>query len=120
MKKTSMGVSTKLIGQILWDFIYFPIWWYSVGWFRFGKFLYNFLAWQQASLGFFVWVKNLFVPMYGQSDITGRLISFFIRLVQIIFRGLLLLIIFVITLALFIIWPLVPVAIVYAIIYQLI
>ena len=120
MKEGSLIVSTKLISQILWDFLYFPIWWYSVGWFRFGKFLYNFLAWQQASLGFWVWVKNIFVPMYGQSDFAGRLISFLMRSVQIVFRGFVLLIIFIIVLSLFVVWPLIPVAIVYSIIYQLI
>lgn len=33
-----------------------------------------------------IWLKNFFVPMYGQYDWTGRLISVFMRLVILIGR----------------------------------
>lgn len=39
------------------------------------------------SLALRVWIKNLFVPMYGMYDWQSRLISFFMRLAQIVFRG---------------------------------
>lgn len=35
-----------------------------------------------------VWIKNIFVPMFGQHDWQSRLISVFMRLVQIIGRSL--------------------------------
>ncbi len=120
MKLKSLSASPKLLLQILWDFLYFPLWWYSKGAWRFGRLLYGFLTWQQASLGVGVWIKNIFVPMYGQKDITSRFISFFIRLVQIIFRGLFLFLLFILTLALFLAYLVLPVAVLYAIIYQLI
>lgn len=120
MAKSSVLKGTGLTVQIIWDFLYFPIWWYSVGWWRFGRFLSAFVAWQQASLGFFVWLKNIFVPMYGQTDFTGRLISFLIRIVQIIFRGFAMLIIVIIALSLFIFWASLPILIVYGILFQLI
>ncbi len=44
----------------------------------------------QSSIRFFgldIWIKNLFVPMYGETTIAGRLISFGVRLFMIVFRG---------------------------------
>ena len=40
-----------------------------------------------SSLGVLLWLKNLFVPMFGQRDWQGRLVSVFMRLVQVIARG---------------------------------
>ncbi len=63
-----------------------PFFWYSRGLIDAAKWCRRFWleGWNRFGLG--VWVKNLFVPMYGQNDITGRLISFFMRLVEIIGR----------------------------------
>ena len=63
-----------------------PIFWYTQGLVDAGKWCVRFWkdGWNRFGLG--VWVKNIFVPMYGQQDITGRLISFFMRLVEIIYR----------------------------------
>lgn len=36
-----------------------------------------------------LWIKNWFVPMFGQHDWQGRIISVFIRTVQIIIRSIL-------------------------------
>jgi hypothetical protein len=79
----SLQVGLQIIGEVA----YFPIWWYSVGLGRFSKKAWNFLKNCEDTLGFSIWLKNIFIPMYGQRDLTGRLVSFFIRLVQIIFRG---------------------------------
>ncbi|MCF7820410.1 MAG: hypothetical protein K9M44_02985 [Candidatus Pacebacteria bacterium] len=120
MAKSSVLKSTQLATQIIWEFLYFPIWWYSVGWWRFGRFLYAFLSWQQASLGFYTWLKNIFVPMYGQTDFAGRMISFLIRVVQIMARGLAMLILLLLALFLFIFWAALPLLVVYGILFQLI
>ncbi len=82
----------KIILQLFGEILYFPVWWYSVGFYRLIKNVWNFWRNQEKSLGFLVWAKNIFVPMYGQYDWAGRLISFLVRLVQIIFRGAILLI----------------------------
>lgn len=81
----------KIILQILGGIIYFPFWWYSVGFIETLKKEGIFLRNREQSLGFSIWLKNIFVPMYGQHDMAGRIISFFIRFIQIIFRGLMLL-----------------------------
>ncbi len=45
------------------------------------------IAGVQEFLGIDIWIKNLFKPMYGQNDIAGKIISFFMRIFQIIFRS---------------------------------
>ena len=37
-----------------------------------------------------VWIKNIFVPMFGMHDWQSRIISFFMRVVQIIGRAIVL------------------------------
>lgn len=74
---------------------------------------------KQRSLALFVWIKNIFVPMYGQRDIQGFLISFFVRLVQIIFRSLILILWIIIALIAFWLWIIFPVLVVYMIVAQL-
>lgn len=82
---------SQIIIKKLGEIIFFPIWWYSLGFVGFIKKEAKFWLNQEKALGFSIWLKNIFVPMYGQADWAGRLISFFIRLVQIIVRGILLL-----------------------------
>lgn len=77
---------SKVSIQVLLAVLYFPLWWYSVGLARVLKDLFLFLKERWLFIGAGVWLKNLFVPMYGQTDFASRLISFLVRLVQIIFR----------------------------------
>lgn len=112
--------SAKVSVQIVWEFLYFPIWWYTVGFVRFGQKVLNFWRNRQAALGLLVWLKNIFVPMYGQHDFAGRLISFVIRVVQIIYRGLAMLVVFILGLAALVFWLLFPPALVVAIVLQLV
>lgn len=93
-----MSTSTFALGTryFIIDFLggiaFFPLWWYTRG-------LALVLSWaghsvsnQAKDLALGVWVKNLFVPMYGMTDWAARLISFVLRLVMIIGRGLLVLV----------------------------
>lgn len=45
------------------------------------------LQYRVRAYAFAVWIKNLFVPMYGQYDWTGRIISFFMRVFVMIGRA---------------------------------
>jgi hypothetical protein len=65
----------------------FPLWWYTRGLASAVSWVGRSVKTASATLGFNVWVKNLFVPMYGESQLSGRLISFFIRLVMIVVLG---------------------------------
>ena len=111
--------SGKIVLKIIGDIFYFPIWWYSVGLVRLLRNIWNFLRNKERSIGLFIWIKNIFVPMYGQRDWAGRLISFVMRLVQIVFRSLILFIWVVLSLVLIIIWLLGPVFIIIALALQI-
>ena len=109
----------KIFIDIILDIIYFPFWWYSAGfWFALKK-VATFLSNQQKSLGIFIWLKNIFVPMYGQRNLSGFLISFFMRIIQIIFRSLIMIFYLLLSLVYLIIWLGLPIAVVWEIVYQL-
>lgn len=87
MTSTPILVLRYAIKDVIGGIIFFPIWWYTVG-------FMTVLSWAASSIGEMsqmfglgVWVRNLFVPMYGDTSIIGRLISFGIRLVMIAVRG---------------------------------
>ena len=98
---------------------YFPLWWYGRGFANCIRGVFNWLRNQSQMIGAWVWLRNLFVPMYGQRDIAGRAISFVIRLVQIVFRGLATIVIFLVSLSAVIIWLVFPIAVLAAIIWQI-
>ncbi len=58
--------------------------------------------------------------MYAQYDWQGTLISFFVRLVQIIFRSIFMLFWLILSLAVIIFWIILPPLVVYEIIFQFI
>lgn len=105
--------------RFAWNIIFFPLWWYSLGFLRHVSKIWTLWREEERSLGLSVWVKNWFVPMYGQRDIAGRVISFFIRTVQIIARSLVLLFWIIIGLGIIIAWLALPVLIILASAYQL-
>ena len=61
-------------------------------------------------------MNNLFTPMYGQYDWQGRIISFFVRLFQLIFRLIGFGVFFILILVLPILWLAFPVLVIYQII----
>ena len=119
MEHNFLTYGAKIVAQIVFEFLYFPVWWYSVGFFRTLKKTWGAFRAQEQSLGFSVWVKNLFIPMYGQSDFTGRAISFVIRLVQIIARGLALFVWALGLLAFLLAWLALPILLIIACLWQL-
>ena len=119
MKNNAVFYSGRLALGTAKDFLYFPLWWYSVGWWRWLVKVGNFIKECGVFLGVGVWITNWFVPMYGQNDFASRLISFFIRSVQIIIRSMALSLFVAIGAVAALLWPLLPVAIIFAINLQL-
>jgi hypothetical protein len=80
----------KILKLLLIDFagsfLWFPVWWYTVGLKRLALRFRNDLRYRVASYGLKVWIKNFFVPMYGQHDLTGKLVSLWMRFVVLIGR----------------------------------
>jgi hypothetical protein len=112
--------SGKIVFQILGQVLYFPIWWYSTGFLRQVMGIWNFWRQRERTLGLSVWIKNIFVPMYGQRDIASRIISFIIRLVQIVFRAAILFFWFLMGILFLIIWLFLPLALFLATSFQFI
>lgn len=84
-------LAQRLALSALLDIVYFPLWWYTTG-------ARRALLWCAARVGDAnsqlapgLWLKNIFVPMFGQSDLQGRLMSFFMRLMNVILRSIALL-----------------------------
>jgi len=101
------------------DILYFPLWWYSRGTRKALLFCLKKIRNGERWLGLKIWIINLFRPMFGQYDITGRIISFFIRLIQIIIRLILMLFWIISMIILFLIWLLLPPFVIYQIIVNI-
>lgn len=75
-------IVSELFGVVLKTFF----WWYSDGVARLFDWVKTRLAFRWRSLAFRFWTSHLFQPMYGQSDLAGRLISVVMRFVVLIWR----------------------------------
>ena len=95
------------------DIFVFPIWWYTAGARRSLLFCVHFFQSGNIQVAPGLWLKNIFVPMYGQYDWQGRIMSFFMRLVNVIGRSIALVIWLVIAILLFFVWLLIPAALVF-------
>ena len=67
--------------DILAEIVYFPIWWYTRGLLKLVKNLFQELKNQSRALALGLWLKNLLKPMYGDCTREGRMVSFFMRVV---------------------------------------
>lgn|SRR3989338_5270352 len=119
MQNSFLFYSMKVISELFWDIIKFPLWWYSRGFVKLILKLKNLLRDKERSLSFFVWLKNIFRPMYGQNDVAGFLISFIVRSFQVVFRGAILLFWSMIAISIALIWLVLPLFVIYQLILQL-
>ncbi len=105
--------------DLLGDFFYFPIWWYTKGLKKAIIFTGEKIKDAENLLAVRIWIKNLFRPMYAQYDWQGRIISFFMRIFQIIVRSLLLVVLVFFILFIPLIWFFLPLVILGEIIFIL-
>lgn len=87
-KMSFIYIVQSFLNEVL-TFFYFPIWWYTKGIFVAFKGMKEAFVIGNRNLAVTLWIKNWFVPMFGQHDWQGRIISVFIRTVQIIIRSIL-------------------------------
>lgn len=64
-----------------------PVWWYTKGLARVGGMVLDAAKHFGKTLNVRVWLKNIFVPMYGLRDWQSRLISILVRIVIIIAKS---------------------------------
>lgn len=81
-----LHMQPAVIREVLLDIVMFPVWWYSRGLILMMRWCSETLRGYARYLGIGVWMKNIFVPMFGQNDWQSRLISVFMRTVQIFGR----------------------------------
>lgn len=83
----SQTLLLTFLRELVSEVLYVPVWWYTMGATRaFNRFSSR-LQEGDEYLGWSVWVRNLFTPMYAQTDIPGRLISFAVRTVEVAVRS---------------------------------
>ena len=87
MRSVAVEYPKFLIADILGSVLRFPMWWYGEGIVHLSGWIARQLAFRWKSYGFVIWMKNLFVPMYGQYDLAGRLVSFVMRIAVLIGRA---------------------------------
>jgi hypothetical protein len=115
---TSSGIRF-FFKDFLGDFVAFPLWWYSRGTVRVIQFILEHASRMAQTLSLRIWVKNLFVPMYAQYDIAGRIISFVLRIVVLFYRFVKFVIWLAILLVLLGLWLFGPLAVLYYVLYQI-
>lgn len=108
----SLEASFRIVRDLTLDLLYFPIWWYSTGLMERVNGTGDLITGTARSLQIGVWVRNIFVPMYGAYDWQSRIISVFMRSVQIVGRTIALFFWIVIALALFALYVFGPIVIV--------
>jgi hypothetical protein len=91
--KSRVGAVAQLLfvdlaGSVAW----FPVWWYTKGLRHVIQSAFRALRYRSQAYALNIWVRNFFVPMYGQYDWTGRLVSVFMRFIVIIGRSIALLV----------------------------
>lgn len=68
--------------DIVWSFVYFPIWWYTKGTKQTAAFVMRKISDIERALGLSIILKYLFQPMYADFTKSGRIISFVFRILQ--------------------------------------
>ena len=112
-------VLQRMLLELVLDIIYFPVWWYTGGVKHAGMFCYGLLQDANYFLAPGLWLKNMFVPMFGQTDLQGRLMSIFMRFANFIGRSIGFLIWFFVVIFIFILWLVFPIFVIYMLIISL-
>ncbi|MEK7084621.1 MAG: hypothetical protein AAB932_05285 [Patescibacteria group bacterium] len=99
----------RLFIEFVLDLLYFPLWWYSGGIKHMLIFCVDLLKIGNGYLAPGLWLQNILVPMFGQTDWQGRIASFFMRLLNIIGRTIALVFWLGIIVFLFLLWIAFPV-----------
>lgn len=76
-----------ILSELAGGFLALPVWWYGRGLAMMAAWLRRSVREASELFALGVWVRNVFVPMYGETEWSGRLISFLIRVTMIAARG---------------------------------
>lgn len=111
------NIFVKTFKTLAWDFLvevlYFPIWWYSSGLKKTTLAVFGNIKATSRNLALGLLFKNLFKPMYGQSDKAGRAVSLFMRLVLLCAKLFVFTLFFLFYCLILIFWLVVPILVVW-------
>lgn len=102
----------RVVLDLVIDILYFPLWWYGPGLVRVLKGAGRMISSVNIQFAPMLWIKNLFVPMFGQTDWQGRLMSIVMRFANVIGRSIALCIWTLIVVCLVALWIVVPITVV--------
>ncbi len=112
--------AAKFVGKnLVLDFAYWPIWWYSSGLMEALKNLWHSSIRANQELALLVWMRNIFTPMFGDFTWEGRIISFLMRVVQIIGRGIMFILMVLFALIQLLLWIALPLIVIYEVLFNL-
>lgn len=92
MPSAPLELTKFVVSETIGSVMRFPLWWYTDGLMNLGAWIVRELEYRWKAYAFAIWIRNIFVPMYGQYDWSGRLVSFVMRLVVLVGRGIALII----------------------------
>jgi hypothetical protein len=105
----TIGFIKLIFLDSLLSVIYFPCWWYTIG---LKKRVINFTCGIKnlaRNLALKIMLTHIFRPMFGEYSRSGRIISFFMRLVLLIWRSFLFLVGSIAFLFLLLLWIIAPI-----------
>ena len=111
--------SKYILKELIFDIIYFPVWWYTKGLKKAALFFVNEVLEWMNRLSLKILFMNLLKPMYGDYTRSGRIISFFLRIIVFFYKLVLMVIWLAILFGLLLLWVVLPIFIVYMIILNL-
>lgn len=114
-QNSAVSITKYIFGEVIGDFIYAPVWWYTRGFLKFLGILRDHLHDFERSLGLKLWVRSLGKPMYGQYDIAGKIISFLMRMVVLFGRFIAFVVYFIFIVIIALAWLAVPLIVVWQI-----
>ncbi|MBI4599447.1 hypothetical protein HY732_00825 [Candidatus Uhrbacteria bacterium] len=110
------GILKFLLYDILLDALYTPVWWYTAGLAGTLRSLARAAAQGAQIIGIGIWARSVFKPMYGEYSPQGRIVSFFMRIVVLLFMTVQMGVWLGILLVLLVVWLALPVLLVWQII----
>lgn len=109
----------SLILDMIGEILYFPLWWYSRGLLNIGHYFINSIKNSNRNLALTLLLKNIFQPMFGVQDRSGRIISLFMRLLLVLMRAVFFIGLLIFYILVVVFWLALPVIVVFGLYYNI-
>lgn len=120
MMRSILIYTPKVVFDFIVDVIYFLPWWYSRGLVRVLKKNWHFLRDKEQELAILIWIRNISKPLYDEYSWKNSVKSVILRLGQIIVRIFILIFWTLLSISGICLYILMPILVIWQIIYQII